>query len=214
MGDAAGDGVQQEAAGAPHLVLSDMEFMQLWMLGLTQEKSIGKPREWKGNDEQFEEFQYKFTNYMSGLPGDGRLGVKELLKAAQAAPDHVGLAGMTPRQRIIAGGIDRMLKALCGGRALNILKGSSGDNNGFEAWRLLFAEYRPTKGGRNISLLEAVMDSKPEAGESFGAWYARCLEIVRQTDSARTRPVDDDLKCAVVRRSSPKELSDIAEDFS
>ena len=105
---------------------------------------------------------------------------------------------------------------------MNILKGNSEDNDGFEAWRLLFAEYRPTKGGRNISLLEAAMDSKPEAGESFGAWYARWLEIVRQTDSARTRPVDDDLKCAVVWRSSPKEradhlllrAADIAEDFS
>ena len=43
MGDAAGDD-GQAAAGAPHLLLSDMEFMQLWMLGLTQEKSIGKPR--------------------------------------------------------------------------------------------------------------------------------------------------------------------------
>ena len=172
-----GDEADVQAPPQPQLQLSDSEFMQLWMLGLAQEKSIGKPREWNGADEQFEEFQYKITNYMAGLPGDGSLSVKELLQAAQAAPGRVGLAAMTPRQRIIANGIDRMLKALCGGRALNILKSNTEDSNGLEAWRLLFAECRPSKGGLNISSREAVMDSRPEAGESFGAWYARWLEI-------------------------------------
>ena len=55
--------------------------------------------------------------------------------------------------------------------------------------------------------MEAVLDNKP-GGETFGAWYRSWLELVRQAENARGKPIDDDMKCVVVRRNAPKELAD------
>ena len=59
-----------------------------------------------------------------------------------------------------------------------------------------------------LELLEAVLESKPNDGETFGTWYREWLELVRKAEDARQKSIDDDMKCVVVRRSAPKELAD------
>ena len=50
------------------------------------------------------------------------------------------------------------------------------------------------------------MDSRPSGGETFVTWFAKWLEMLRQTDAAGAQPIDDNIECACVRRAAPREL--------
>eukprot|EP00974_Lingulodinium_polyedra_P077163 7470215-Lingulodinium_polyedra.AAC.1 len=76
MGDAA-EGAEAVAAAArvpvpPDVApeLSEEQFAKLWMMGVSSERSLGRPRDWDGADAKFEEFTWKFSRWLGGLPGD------------------------------------------------------------------------------------------------------------------------------------------------
>ncbi len=73
--------------------------------------------------------------------------------------------------RIMSRSVLQALKNLTDGKALSIIKQVE-KGNGFEAWRRLWAEYRPNIAGRKVSLLEQVMVTKPAEGESFSDFYS------------------------------------------
>ena len=102
-------------------------------------------------------------------------------------------------------GVAQALKSMVDGKALAIVKFVPDKSNGFEMWRRLWAEYRPRSAGWKVCLLESVMDDRPKEGEDFSTWYYRWAELMRQTERARKKPIDDDIKSAVaLRRASPE----------
>ena len=48
-------------------------------MGLSNERSLGKPSIWMGEDAGFEDFQLTSVNWLSGLPGDSSGDVAMLL---------------------------------------------------------------------------------------------------------------------------------------
>ena len=48
------------------------------MMGMSSERTLGRPKEWDGKEHGFDDFSFKFTNWLSGMPGD----VEELLENA------------------------------------------------------------------------------------------------------------------------------------
>ena len=63
-GEGAASGVAAAAALAagPADDLGDEEFQKLWLMGLSAERTLGKPKDWDGRDEGFSIFTYKFSN--------------------------------------------------------------------------------------------------------------------------------------------------------
>ena len=116
-------------AAGPVDDLGDEEFQRLWMMGLSAEQTLGKPKDWDGRDEDFSSFIYKFANWLSALPGDA----ERLLELSSREPREIHLVTMNVRQRVVSRGIMQALKALVDGKALNIVKGVSESGNGFEA---------------------------------------------------------------------------------
>ena len=110
--------------------LNDEEFARLWMMGLSAERTLGKPKDWDGKDEGFSSFTYKFANWLSALPGDA----ERLLELSTREPREISLATMNAKQRVVSRGIMQALRALVEGKALNIVKGVAESGNGFEAW--------------------------------------------------------------------------------
>ena len=108
------------------------EFNRLWMLGMSDDRSLGRPKEWSGDDKSFDDFTDKFENWLMGMPGN----VEQLLSEAKAHPYPLAFAHMDDRAQIIAKGVMRALRSLVSGRALNIVKSSHERSNGLEAWRL------------------------------------------------------------------------------
>ena len=103
--------------------ISTEKFAEMWMMGSHTERTVGRPREWNGSDEGFEDFQHKLNNYMSSTPGaDRERTVMALLDGAAAAAEPISFAEMDDRERTVAVGINQMLTSLCSGRALNIIK--------------------------------------------------------------------------------------------
>ena len=100
------------------------------------------------------------------------------------------------------------LRALVSGKALNVIRHLEVQANGFEAWRLLHREYKPDTATRKVGLLERVMEDAPTTGEDFGDWFLRWLALVGQTEQARGRRLDDDIKIAMVLKRAPNELRD------
>ena len=75
--------------------------------------------------------------------------------------------------------------------------------NGWEAWRIIWKEYLPGSECREASPPERVMDSVPKPDEDLSCWYFEWLELIRLTELARQRPIDDGIKCAVALRRIP-----------
>ena len=50
--------------------MTDEEFQKLWMMGMSSERTLGRPKEWDGKDPGFDDFVFKFANWLSGMPGD------------------------------------------------------------------------------------------------------------------------------------------------
>ena len=72
---------QRQAAadrGTPLEEPTEEEFSRLWMMGMSSDRTLGRPRERNGKEEGFDTFAFKFTNWLSGLPGNA----EELLDIA------------------------------------------------------------------------------------------------------------------------------------
>ena len=201
LGAAAGlDARRVEGVGG----VTDEEFNRLWMLGLSSDRSLGKPKEWNGREDGFDTFAFRFANWLSSLPGE----VEALLDEASTRKNPLIMANLSPRLQTMSRGVHQALSSMVDGKALDIVKSVADRGNGFERWRRLWAEYRPHTAGRKVSLLEAVMEDVPRTGEDFSTWYHRWQELIRQTEVARGTLIDDDIKCAVALRRAPRDLRD------
>ena len=91
-------GSAEDAEGAHtflggQLAISDEQFQKLWMMGLS-ERSLGRPKDWSGNDQQgFEEFAFRLTNWLSSLPGK----CDELMEEAAQSKVELDMDKMAPR---------------------------------------------------------------------------------------------------------------------
>ena len=52
------------------LKLSLGELTRVWTLGVRSDRSLGRPTERNGEPSGFDDFAFKFSNWLSGLPGD------------------------------------------------------------------------------------------------------------------------------------------------
>ena len=196
---------QRQAAadrGTPSEDLTEEEFSKLWMMGMSSERTLGRPREWNGKEEGLDTFAFKFANWLSGMPGNA----EELLDKAAIESEPILMERLDFKKRVMAKGVNQALRCLVEGKELDIVKSVEEKGNGFEAWRRLWAEYRPQTAGRKVSLVEAVMEDRPKEGEDFSTWYYRWVERIRQTEHARRTPLDDEIKCAVLPKRTPIEL--------
>ena len=66
--------------------LSLVELTQVWTLGVGSDRSLGRPKEWNGEPSGFDDFAFKFSNWLSGLPGDAERFLEESVTMAQPIP--------------------------------------------------------------------------------------------------------------------------------
>jgi len=167
---------------------------------------MGRPRVWDGKDDGFPTFEFKFVNWMAGFPGE--VGI--LLERAVAQKGPILYENFDSRIRTMSKGIARAFRSLVEGKALSIVKNVDKNQreNGFLMWRLLMEEYKPGTAIRKVSMLENLLEEKPLPGESFADWYRRWKDLARETEEARSKPIDDDIKCAVVTRQAQGPLKD------
>ena len=118
--------------------LSLAELTQVWTLEVGSDRSLGRPKEWNGEPSSFDDFAFKFSNWLSWLPGDAERFLEEPVTMAQP----IQWATLAPRE-VVARGVATALRALIGGKALSCIRHHPEKLNGFEMWRLLYKEYEP-----------------------------------------------------------------------
>ena len=188
------------AATAQQTPVSLAELTQVWTLGVGSDRSLGRPKEWNDEPHSFDDFAFKFSNWLSELPGDAERFLEESVTMAQP----IQWATLTPREKVVARRVATALRALIGGKALSCIRHHPEKLNGFEMWRLLYREYKPDTATRKVGLLERVMDDQPAPGMDFGDWFLRWLDLVGECEKARGRMIDDDIKMAVMLKRSPQ----------
>ena len=154
------------------LELSLGELTQVWTLGVGSDRSLGRPKEWNGEPSGFDDFAFKFSNWLSGLPGD----VESFLEFSGGVSDHgsADSVGNTYSTREDRG----QRRAVIGGKALSCIRHHPEKLNGFEMWSLLCRESKLDTATRKVGLLERVMDDQPAPGMDFGDWFLRWLDLV------------------------------------
>ena len=73
------------------LPLADLT--NIWTLSVGSDSSLGRLEEWNGESNGFDDFAFKFANWLSGLPGHAEKAPGRV--CAQGTSDRVGNAGTT-----------------------------------------------------------------------------------------------------------------------
>ena len=137
--------------------LSLAELTKNWTLGVGSDRSLGRPKAWNGEPNGCDEFAFKFSNWLSALPGDA----ERLLEESAQMGRPIVLATLEPREKVVARGAATAVRALVGGKALSCIRHLPEKRKGFEMWRLLYKKYRPFTATRKVGLLEGVMEDHP-----------------------------------------------------
>ena len=51
--------------------LTTEEFERVWSMGVSSDRVLGRPKDWDGKENTFDDFSFKFSNWLGGLPGGG-----------------------------------------------------------------------------------------------------------------------------------------------
>ena len=92
----------------------------MWTLGVGSDKSLGRPKEWNGESGGFDDFAFKFSNWLSGLPGDAERFLEESANMGQP----ILWATLAAREKGVARGVATALRALVGDIILRNRTGS------------------------------------------------------------------------------------------
>ena len=120
--------------------ISDDEFARLWTLGVGSDRTLGRPSSWNGDEKIYDEFSFRFLNWLGGLPGDAGYYLEHAGKSTTA----IAFATLQPREKMMARGISTAICALTGGKALNIVWNIAERQNGLE----MFDGRLPSSTGR------------------------------------------------------------------
>ena len=90
-----GEDVSGVETRKPTLPLADLT--NIWTLSVGSDSSLGRPEEWNGESNGFDDFAFKFANWLSGLPGHAEKAPGRV--CAHGMSDRVGNAGTTREGR-------------------------------------------------------------------------------------------------------------------
>ena len=128
-----------DQATAP--MMSEGEFVRLWKMGFSSDRSM----RFDGSQEDADDFFRKFANLLAGMPGDS----ESILDDAEKRKNEITHSEMSYRQWVMANGVMKALRSMCGGKAVIIVRNVQERGNGLEAWRRLVKEYRPSAACHN-----------------------------------------------------------------
>ena len=129
----------------------------------------------------------------------------ELLDFAAAEKEPV--KPRTGEQQRIMVTLYAILASLLGGKSLKLLQSVVG-KNGFEAWRLLSAEFEPRVAQRRLMLLHDLTHPSLGTGtlQQFSERWATWEQEVNNYEALTGKTFDPDLKVAVLMANTPADL--------
>ena len=172
----------------------------------TNEKPARAPELYQGDENEWPEWSAVVRSYMRRHGSD----VPGLLRQAERTETVLELSEMTDEAKKKAGKVMSDLTSLTRGNALRLissLEGTPEEDNGFEAWRLLY--YRATGGGtqKGLGMLTHILEYNFNDGfylDRLTEWEALVRRYERTLDVAENIP--DSVLRAAVQKQAPEAL--------
>jgi hypothetical protein len=162
-------------------------------------KSLAKPPQFTGKDEDFVEWRFKMESL------NGLLQLEEAMEAA-AQTESMSEA-VADRWKPSSKLVYNLLATVCSGRALTIVK-LVPQRNGFVAWRRLCMEFEPANSPRHLALLVTIMtptfDDKTLFSEQVGEWE----RIVARYVASASTTLQESVRAAIINRWAPQAIRD------
>ncbi|CAK0857324.1 unnamed protein product [Prorocentrum cordatum] len=144
-------------------------------------KSLGKPKDFDNKEEHWQEFAFKYENWISGIEPQDEIR-------------HLG------RQVYVS------LAQMLTGESLDVLRNGREDN-GLDAWRRLWRRWDPKTVGRNrAAYLKIAQPGTAKTVEQASKMLEQWEAQIRDYESKRKKVVNEELKCAVLTEMMPKEV--------
>ena len=155
---------------------------------------LGKPPAFNGDEAKWEDWDVKFRSWCAAMDREAAVDMAR----ARLSEDVIDGASLGPLRAQRSARIFYALVMLSDGAALRIVR-SVGDENGFEAYRLLARRYDPRSQARTLSKLHQILGF--DFGDSSGALLDRVTaweRLIQEYDGISAEPVADTLKVAVL----------------
>jgi hypothetical protein len=113
---------------------------------------VGKPSNYDGNEDRWEEWSTTFQAYVTSIfPG-----ARALFKKAELGVDDVSLLVLSPRSENMAEQLYRYLLMTCTGVAQKRVT-AVGEGEGFEAWKALATHHDPRSRPHRTALMAEIL---------------------------------------------------------
>eukprot|EP00971_Amphidinium_carterae_P338260 6475513-Amphidinium_carterae.1 len=163
---------------------------------------LGKPPEFHGQIEKWEEFSFKLESFLSAM--DPAMGT--LLQSVRGDVERERpLSGQSDRDKELSTQMYFALVMVCKDCALNVVRLSE-RNNGVEAYRLLLRRYDPRTRTRGLTRLSKIINPQwPADGGLLDAIISWEKEI-KDYEALTRDNLSDAMKCAVLTEHAPEHV--------
>ena len=159
--------------------------------GLIDTRTLGKPETFKGDANEFADWQFIFKSYMSCV----NPLFAELLERAEASKVPVPNRFLKENERAMSSQLYFVLVMLLRNRALDIAY-NAGVAEGLEAYRRLHQQYHPRVASRYVGSLSAILATK--FGSDIEAELESFDKVVRRYEMESGKTIDDEMLLGIV----------------
>ena len=185
--------------------------------GLIDNRGVGKPEVFKGEEGRFREWKAKFVGYVVA----GNPEAQDWLKWAEQEKVLITRDSIETEANLretdegqaheFSRKLHALLTYLTAGDPWAIVE-SAKDQCGLEAWRLVLKRYEPRTPGTKRAILKAAFNLKPAKSlEEVEKVLLHVEELVRKYDSMASQPLAEDVRATVLMEVCPKDLKDHLE---
>ena len=159
--------------------------------GLIDTRTLGKPETFKGDANEFADWQFIFKSYMSCV----NPLFAELLERVEASKVPVPNRFLKENERAMSSQLYFVLVMLLRNRALDIAY-NAGVAEGLEAYRRLHQQYHPRVASRYVGSLSAILATK--FGSDIEAELESFDKVVRRYEMESGKTIDDEMLLGIV----------------
>ena len=159
--------------------------------GLIDTRTLGKPETFKGDANEFADWQFIFKSYMSCV----NPLFAELLERVEASKVPVPNRFLKENERAMSSQLYFVLVMLLRNRALDIAY-NAGVAEGLEAYRRLRQQYHPRVASRYVGSLSAILATK--FGSDIEAELESFDKVVRRYEMESGKTIDDEMLLGIV----------------
>ena len=162
---------------------------------------VFKPETRSEELQKWEDWKFSMENFIGVVDGEMLRDMKE----ASASPRMLRMSEWDLDRQDRSEKLFSLLSTLLRNRPLQLLRGVA-DNNGYEAWRVLYRDMQPPTRQRSLALVQSLNRLKFEAGKTITEQLPQFELLIREYERTSRTTYPDDLKVAAIIAALPGQL--------